>query len=129
MDQKKTEKVIFMICGVLGVVFLAVFGVFLIRMGKSSERSTEMAEQVGEPSVTEGGEMSASTGSAAQEIILQNGNGENGQDAGIADLTESGSDVSASEGAPVVFTSNASQSTEGDWLFVEGNRIVDASGK
>lgn len=129
MDRERMEKAIFIVCGVLGVVFVAVFTVFLMRTRSGADHSED----------------TVSAGYAVEGDAAQNGNGETGQDAEALDQadgniqdavtteqTESGTDVAGqdiSEGAPVVFTSNASQSTEGDWLFVEGNKIVDASGK
>nr|MDE6529472.1 glycoside hydrolase family 5 protein [Lachnospiraceae bacterium] len=128
MDQKKLEKGIFIICGGLGVIFLTVLAGFLARTGKRADQSVDMT---GQPGVTESGENMASAGNSAQEGTAQSMKEEDGQDTGATNQT-GGGDVSGqdtTEGTPVVFTSNASQSTEGDWLFVEGNQIVDASGK
>lgn len=129
MDRERMEKAVFIVCGVLGVVFVAVFTVFLVRTRSGADHSEDTVP----------------AGYAVEGDVAQNRNGETGQDVEALDQAdgniqdavtteqaESGTDAAGqdiSEGAPVVFTSNASQSTEGDWLFVEGNKIVDASGK
>ncbi len=137
MNQEKTEKGIFILCGALGVIFLAVFVLFLARTGQNGDRPANTPELAETLVAAESGENLTSAGNTVQGQTVQEGaaqniSGENGQNAETAEQAGSGADASgqdASEGAPVVFTGNASQSTEGDWLFVEGNRIVDADGK
>ena len=115
-NTDNAEKVIWGACGFLGAIFLIMLIVFISRTAGAKKADKDPID-LGNNTVT-----TSQTGSGNSEVTGQTGNNSSQGE-------QNGNIVSSEKGQPVVFTSNASQSKEGDWLFVEGNQIVDREGK
>ncbi len=115
-NTDNAEKVIWGACGFLGAIFLIMLIVFISRTAGAKKADKDPID-LGNNTVT-----TSQTGSGNSEVTGQTGNNSSQGE-------QNGNIVSSEKGQPVVFTSNDSQSKEGDWLFVEGNQIVDREGK
>ena len=111
------EKWIFIGCGVLGAIFIGVLILFFVRLGNNTQEVQGMVEsQEGTESITENEAVNQEEGVDVGQQTAQT----EAVETVDAILSEIASESASSEtfGTPVVFTSNAAQSTEGDWLFV-----------
>ena len=133
--MKRIEAAVFALCGVLAVVFVVLLITFVQRKGEVNTSASagetvtteNLASQIPgeEPVGQEENAVSrdeSATGSTAVSGAETEGANEN------ADSSD-GEAESTTQGEPITFSSNASQDRTGDWLFVEGNQIVDRDGK
>lgn len=116
--QKRIENILLLICICLATVFTIMLSVFLVRQPRkgSIAASGNISESVNE--TTQGNESTA--------LITVNGTTDS---SAIQQEAEAVATDSSASGEPVVFTFGEDQSMEGDWLFAQGNQLVDREGK
>ena len=114
IGMEKSEKIVWLICSALAIVFVAMLLMFITRKNVNNNVSAGSA---------------AVSRNAAEATV----NADVNEKAGAIDTIKEGDNtplVSSKAGEPITINASAdSQSMDGDWLFAYGNQLYDASGK
>lgn len=129
MSEKKIEIISIIVAVLLGIVFVITLSSWIDRK-KSNNKSNVQEAVVNEEKEEVKNEVASSKDdNPKKEDNLKKEEVIKGEEDSKPENNDKENSDKDNSGEPVKFKSNSSQSKDGDWLFVEGNQIVDREGK